>query len=92
MILEGKTLSFEDAKRQYVHRFTMEHVPAWSQEQRHDGSYYAPNYRTDLEWYKATSFPPYQDFPRDTYCQSQGQTWPLGTRLDKPYKVQGGAK
>jgi hypothetical protein len=69
-------ISFESACNRYVHRFTMEHVPAWAKEVREDGTYYAPHYRSDREWYDNTEFPPVFDG-----CYSTGQTWPLGKEL-----------
>jgi hypothetical protein len=46
-----KRPSFEQAKAQYVHRFTMEHGAA------PNGQYYAPQFASDQEWYDHTQFP-----------------------------------
>jgi len=77
-------LSFEQAKAAYVHRFTTEHVPAWARVPPPDKSlgFYAPQYRTDREWYDNTEFP-----TRNTrrFCSSSNQSWPLGRWLDKPF-------
>lgn len=96
-------LSFEDACRKYVHRYTMEHVPAWSQRRPVDDNctdnsedsfkYYAPHFRTDKEWYEHTLFPGDDGYPfpprtRRFGAYTVGQTWPLGLRLDKPYTRQ----
>lgn len=52
-----RPITFEQAKAQYVHRYTMEHVPAWAREiNPGNGKYYAPGYSTDLEWYENTEF------------------------------------
>lgn len=76
---------------QYVHRFTMQHTPAWARDIRPDGTYYAPQYRTDAEWYENTIFPGeknHPDYPRRVeYCYATGQTWPMGQALQTPYFV-----
>lgn len=83
---KSKSISFEDAKRKYVNRFTMEHVPVWASFVTNaDNKFHAPQYRTDLEWYENTEFPPHKDFPRNQSCRSNNQSWPLGKWLDKPY-------
>ena len=38
--------------------------------------YYAPQYRTDREWYDNTVFPPESGF-KDS-CESRNPSWPLG--------------
>ena len=77
-------MTFEEAKRKYVHRFTMDYVPEWAQRARPDGKYYAPQYRSDEEWYANTQFPPHPlCYMGD--CHSNSQTWPLGEALTKPY-------
>lgn len=84
-----KRPSFNTAKAQYQHRFTMEHVPQWANTP-HNGKYYAPQYRTDKEWYEKTLFPGEPGSLFDDACYSTGQSWPLGQWLDKPY-VKGAA-
>lgn len=83
-----KNLSFEQAKAQYVHRFTMEHVPAWAKEKRSDGTYYAPHYKNDKEWYDNTLFPPHKFTmsKKDTSCHCENLTWPLGKSLEKVFQ------
>lgn len=85
-------MTFEEAKRLYVYRYTMEHVPDWTKSPvllNTDGDqsgirYYAPQYRTDKEWYDNTLFPP--DNPcHSKDCHSSNRTWPLGKWLDKPF-------
>jgi hypothetical protein len=79
-------VTFERAKACYVHRFTMEHVPAWAAKPFSTGRYPAPQYRSDAEWFALTLFPPNNPLGRRvTDCYSAGQTWPLGTSLDKPF-------
>ena len=87
-----RKISFEDAKRQYVHRFTMEHVPSQATSKTPAGDYYAPQYRTDREWYENTCFPG-EDFgdgfkvpANSKQCWSINQTFPLGQFLSEPYK------
>jgi len=78
--------SLESACRQFVHRFTMEHVPTWASLPAGNGRYYAPQHRSDKEWYDNTLFPGESDLTDRTHCYSSGQTWPLGQWLDAPYR------
>ncbi len=87
-----RKLSFERAKAQYVHRYTMEHVPAWAKERPcdHGGTetrYYAPQFRTDREWYDNTLFHGESELADKHHCYTSGQTWPLGQWLDKPFRA-----
>lgn len=80
-------MKLAEAKRKYVHRYTMEHVPAWAGQRPCDSGgtetrYYAPQFRTDQEWYENTLFPTH---PLALYCETSGETWPLGQWLDQPY-------
>lgn len=77
------------AKSLYVHRFTMEHVPRWASEPLPNGKHYAPQYRSDAEWYENTAFPGEPDHhgSRD-HCNSRNQTWPLGKYLPAPYHMR----
>ena len=77
-------LPIEKARQMYVHRYTVEHIPAWASSPAPNGKFYAPQYRSDAEWYENTLFPPHNPLSR-TDCQSNGQTWPMGQWLDKPY-------
>ncbi len=82
----SRPISFRDACAKYVHRFTMEHVPQWARQVREDGTYYAPQFRSDAEWYNATSFPGENGVHRRSkYCRTLGQTWPLGQSLPQPF-------
>ena len=54
----NNTMTFAEATARYVHRFTMDHIPMWALEQRTDGSYYAPQFASDREWFEHTLFPP----------------------------------
>jgi hypothetical protein len=83
-----KPITFEAAKANYLQRFTMEHVPSWALNPvaealttRH--RYYAPQYRSDAEWYALTDFP--TPTARDQSCHSRTPTFPLGRWLAKPY-------
>lgn len=86
----NRRMSFAEATARYVHRFTMEHVPAWASVQRADGTYYAPHFRTDREWYENTKFPGEPGYidTGDGSCYTSGQTWPLGKAIHKaPYSI-----
>ena len=81
-----RSISFEEAKQAFSFRFTMEHVPYWARRRREDGTYYAPQYATDKEWYDNTIFSKEPGFYGDkNHCVSTNQSWPLGKSLDKPY-------
>jgi len=76
--------TFAEAKRKYVNRFTMDHIPDWSRKPANNGKFYAPQYRTDLEWYANTTFPPHS-FDKK-HAHSSNQSWPVGQWLDAPYR------
>lgn len=80
--------TFEQACARYVHRFTMELVPRWALDPAPSGKYYAPQFRSDAEWYANTYFPgePAHPAPNDAYCYTTGRTWPLGKWLDARYE------
>ena len=74
--------TLQQARARYVYRFTMEHVPQWARAQRPDGTFYAPQYRTDAEWFANTLFkgdPGWFGIGND--CQSSNQSWPIGKSL-----------
>ena len=52
-----RKITLAQAQAAYPHRFTLEHKPQWAKDQRVDGSYYAPQYSSDAEWYERTYFP-----------------------------------
>lgn len=78
--------TFAHACAVYVHRYTMEHKPAWARGVRSDGLFYAPHYSSDLEWYDNTSFPGEGNhIGRITSCFSRNASWPLGQSLTKEF-------
>jgi hypothetical protein len=87
-----RKLSFEQAKAAYLQRFTMEHVPTWAARRPCDSGgtatwYYAPQYRSDKEWYDNTRFPGEPGWIGiGTDCHSTNPSWPLGQHLDQPYR------
>jgi hypothetical protein len=81
-----RVISFVQAKARYVHRFTMDHRPQWAIERARNGKFYAPQFRSDREWYDNTLFPGEAHVhPRERHCFTTGQTWPLGVWLDQPF-------
>lgn len=79
-------ITIEQAKAQYVHRYTMEHVPTWARLPADNGKFYAPQFRTDREWYENTTFHGEPGHLGDKkHCYTSHQSWPLGQWLDKPY-------
>ncbi len=80
-----RSLTFEQATARYVHRFTGDYIPDWAK-RPHKGKYYAPQFRTDREWYDNTRFPKESGWlSRGTDCYTTGQTWPLGHWLAEPF-------
>ncbi|TXM69663.1 hypothetical protein [Methylobacterium sp. WL120] len=85
-----RKLTFEQAKRLYGQRYTLDHVPNWAFK-HHNGRFYAPQYASDREWYENTLFPGedgHHGFGKD--CYSSRATYPLGVWLDKPYRGRAG--
>lgn len=81
-----RPISFEIACARYPHRFTLEHVPTWARASLGD-KYYAPQFRSDREWYENTKFPGELDKAfLQGGCYTTGQTWPRGQWLDAPYQ------
>jgi hypothetical protein len=81
----------EDAKRKFVHRYTMEHVPAWVKKPLPNGLYPAPQYATDAEWYNKTEFynpklPSEEQIADKNHCYSRSPSYPLGLYLSTPLK------
>ncbi len=82
-----RSLSFDEAKQRFPNRFTMEHVPQWANKPRADGSFYAPQYSTDAEWYENTLFPGEGGIhPRAIHCRSSNRSWPMGEKLSLPFR------
>lgn len=82
-------ITLEEAKASYPYRFTMEHVPHWATKERSDGTFYAPQYASDKEWYDKSAFPGENGIPEeDDHCESWNQTWPLGKSLKEPYRCE----
>lgn len=86
---QKRRLTLAEAQARYVHRFTMEHAPEWTQRRRPDGTYCAPQFRTDAEWFANTKFPGDRGHPGRWYtgCYTTGQTWPLGQALAEPFRA-----
>lgn len=85
-----RQLTLALATARYVHRYTMEHVPSWANRPHFHTArgvelYYAPQYRTDKEWYDNTYFFGEDELADKDYCYSTNQSWPLGQWLEKPY-------
>lgn len=84
-----RKLSFEQAKAQYVHRFTMDHKPVWAKLPSDHGKFFAPQYASDREWYDGCVFPGEPGLHGNSkHCESAAGSWPLGEWLDKPFEVK----
>jgi hypothetical protein len=89
METRNRTISFDQAKRDYPQRFTCEHVPQWAKKPcEGNGKFYAPQYKTDAEWYENTFFNGENELANNNYCHSFGATWPLGQWLDSVAKIE----
>jgi hypothetical protein len=85
-----RKLTFHQACAQYVHRYTMEHVPTWARKPAPNGKYYAPHFSTDREWYEKTKFVGESELADKYHCYTSGESWPKGQWLDAPfYSVKG---
>lgn len=82
-----RPLTLQQAKARYPHRYTMEHVPAWARKACDNGRFYAPQFKTDAEWYAATKFYGESELASRSHCHTSGQTWPLGQWLDAPFNA-----
>lgn len=80
-----RKLTLAAARAQYVHRYTMEHVPQWARLRAPNGKYYAPQFRTDQEWFDNTLFAGESPLASKRYCFTSNQSWPLGQWLDAPF-------
>ena len=76
--------TFEQAKRLFPHRFTVEQVPSWAK-RPDNGRWYAPQFATDREWYNNTLFNGESDLAGRHHCYTSNQSWPLGEWLDRRY-------
>ena len=88
--MNGKRpITFDEAKRTYVHRYTMEHKPTWANGEVAGGRWhYAPQFQSDREWYELSRFNAECIAPsRRPHMETGKPTWPLGERLAKPFKV-----
>ena len=78
--------TFEQAKLLYTNRYTMDHVPAWARKICINGFFYAPQFRSDAEWFANTKFKGDAGWHGvGSDCQTSGETWPLGEWLEAPY-------
>lgn len=82
-----RKVSFAQACAAFVHRFTVDHVPAWARKPCDgNGLFYAPQFASDAEWYENTKFygEPGHIGGRDE-CYTTGQTWPHGKWLARAF-------
>lgn len=81
-----RIIDLRTAKLRYPYRFTMEHVPSWARVRQSDGTFPAPQFRTDQEWYDNTTFPGESGLSKNAkYCEIRNQSWPLGKKLSEVY-------
>jgi len=79
--------TFEEAKGTFTGRFTMEHMPDWALKPMRNRQYFAPQYRTDREWYDNTKFVGEYPSSNGKACLSTNMSYPLGETLSEPYKI-----
>lgn len=83
-----RAITLKQAQSAYPNRYTMEHRPQWALRRPCDSGgtstkFYAPQFRSDAEWYENTTFPGEGELSRfSPNCETSGQTWPLGQWLD----------
>ena len=69
--------------RRYVHRYTKEHRPHWTQRLRPDGKPYPVHFESDAEWLANTTFAVTKQRRLDervSHCISS-PTWPENPKL-----------
>jgi hypothetical protein len=81
-----RPITFEKACRFYTNRYTMEHVPPWALAAAPNGKFYAPQFRTDREWYEKTKFHGESEIADKHHCFTSGESWPMGQWLDQPFR------
>lgn len=83
-----RSMSFSEACARYVHRFTLEHIPACARHMNGNNLMYnAPQYASDKEWYDRTFFHGEHELATARHCYSTCPTWPLGKWLAAPYRM-----
>ena len=83
-----RPIPLDVAQALFPYRFTLEHVPHWANLERSDGTFYAPQYASDLEWYQNTVFPGEGHiFEDEDFCESRNPSWPLGKALTEPMRA-----
>lgn len=87
-INDRRPISYEEARRRYTKRFTMEHMPAWAKKRLPNGKYPAPKYANDLEWYTRTEFIGEGTLNVSRYIRENQPSYPIGRYLPKPYKPE----
>lgn len=83
-------MSFEEACRRYVHRYTVDHFPQWAKkpvvpEGMGRIRFYAPQWRSDREWYEYHLFPPHNPFSKTSCHATRVPTFPMGLWLSDPW-------
>lgn len=86
LMKRGSELSFEQKRyvlSVYVHRYTKDHIPAWSRRTWKDGKAYPVQYGSDQEWLERTYFNVTKDghLVRNRDCYSTTPTWPDNPEL-----------
>ena len=81
----ARTVSFTEACQRFTNRYTMEHVPGWARQPMPNGKYYAPQFRSDREWYDNTLFKGEHEMADAKHCWTQKWTFPLGLFLETPF-------
>jgi hypothetical protein len=88
MMKRGTELTREDQRHvlsAFVHRFTGDHKPAWSNKEWKDGKPYPVQFASDAEWLANTDFAVRKDGRLDQrvkFCYSN-PTWPNNPELRK---------
>lgn len=86
--MTDRKVSFEQAKRDFPDRYTVDNVPQWARKPAPNGRYFAPHYASDREWYESQIFPGEPGLHGNArQCkQVRRETLPMGKWLDAPLK------
>lgn len=73
-----------EALATFTNRYTGDNKPAWANKPRPDGTPYAVQFESDLEWLRLSMFAVRKDGRLDrrvTHCESGKPTWPNNPEL-----------
>lgn len=80
-----RPLSIDEARRRFVKRFTLNHIPHWAKHKLPNGKYPGPRYESDQHWYATSEFIGFGATGVRKYIREGKPTYPVGRFLDAPF-------